>query len=93
MAQAGGAETVMVRVLEDNSHARLWLNWPNREPKIIEFDWNDKEGKGTNAGKGYEAALTKLYQQGYHLQGVIPGSMIGTPATAVRSTLVFVKGK
>lgn len=93
MAQTGGSEVVTVRVAEENGRAQLWINWPNREPEHVEFDWNDKEGKGANAGIGYEATLTKLYQQGYHLQGIIPGLMVGAAVTSTRSTLIFTKDK
>lgn len=93
MAQVGGADVVTVRVLEESRHSRLWINWPGREPELVEFDWNDKEGKGANAGKGYAAALSKLYQQGYHLQGVIPGQLVGGTIVYTNSTLVFAKDK
>jgi hypothetical protein len=93
MAQTGGADVVTVRVVEEVRHSRLWINWPGREPELIEFEWNDKEGKGANAGKGYEAAVNKLYLQGYHLQGVIPGLALSGPGFYTQSTLVFIKDK
>ncbi len=91
VAQTGKSVVLTVRVAEENRHARLWINWPGREPELVEFDWNDKEGKGNNAGIGYEAALRKVYEQGYQLQGVLPGIARTDALLYTYSTLVFTK--
>lgn len=91
MAQAGGPAVLTMRVIEEHRHTRLWINWPGREPELVEFNWNDLEGKGTNAGRMYEATIRRVCEQGYNFQGVIPGIVAGEGVAYTYSTLVFTK--
>lgn len=91
MAQAGKQDVVMVRVREQLGEARLIIERVGQAPEEVNFEWNDKAGKNMSAAKGYLGALDKLFQQGYQLQAVIPGTAVTTPGGNTNSTLVFTK--
>jgi hypothetical protein len=93
LAQTGTPAVLTMRVMEEHRHTRLWINWPGREPELVEYNWNDLEGKAANAGRIYEAAIRRVYEQGYQLQGVIPGVVAGEGVAYAYSTLVFTKSK
>jgi len=88
MAQTTGPDVVIVRVEERYSgNLMLFVERAGQETETIVFE----ETKKANMGKGYYPVLNKLYQQGYQLQGVIPGAALTTGAAVTTSTLVFVK--
>ena len=93
LAQTGGADVVVVRVAEYNTHTHLTVERAGQEPEEIEFDWDGRIGKKPGrASKGYLDALSKLYQQGYQVQATIPGAAFTNGGTTY-TTLVFTKGK
>jgi hypothetical protein len=88
MAQTTGPDVVIVRVEESYSgKLKLFVERAGQETEAIVFEETKKE----NMGKGYYPFLNKLYQQGYQMQGVIPGAMITSGFAVTTSTLVFVK--
>jgi hypothetical protein len=88
MAQTSGPDVVIVRVEESYSgKLKLFVERAGQETEAIVFEETKKE----NMGKGYYPFLNKLYQQGYQMQGIIPGAMITSGFAVTTSTLVFVK--
>jgi hypothetical protein len=88
MAQTTGPNIVIVRVEERYSgNLMLFVERDGQATETIVYE----ETKKANMGKGYYPVLNKLYQQGYQLQGVIPGATLTTGAAVTTSTLVFVK--
>jgi hypothetical protein len=90
-AQTGGADIVVVRVMEYNGRTYLTVERAGQEPEQIDFKWDSRIGeKRERASKGYLDTLSKLYQQGYRVQATIPGF---TNADVAYTTLVFTKGQ
>ncbi|RZJ95099.1 MAG: hypothetical protein EOO60_01405 [Hymenobacter sp.] len=89
MAQTGGEDIVVVRVLEYSEHTHLTIERAKQESEEVEFKWETKPGKGERASKDYLDALSKLYQQGYLVQASIPGA--SSTGSAVLTTLIFFK--
>ena len=91
MAQTGGADVVVVRVEETYTHVNLTIERAGQDPEGIGFDYDRRAGKAVRASKGYLDALSKLYQQGYIVQAVIPGVALATAGGVTYSTLIFTK--
>jgi hypothetical protein len=90
-AQTGGADVVVVRVMEYSGRTYLTVERVGQEPEQIDFKWDSRIGeKRERASKGYLNALNKLYQQGYRVQATIPGLANDDVAY---TTLVFMKGQ
>jgi hypothetical protein len=93
LAQTAGADVLMVRVMEHGAgESHLVIERPGQAPEEIKFKFWSNLSKGPSAAAGYLAALKKLYEQGYQIQAVIPGALIGTTGAGItESTLIFVK--
>ncbi len=90
-AQTGGADIVVVRVMEYHGRTYLTIERAGQEPEQLDFKWDSRIGeKWERASKGYLNALSKLYQQGYRVQATIPG--FANDGVAY-TTLMFIKGQ
>lgn len=87
-AQTSGPDVVLIRVQERLSgRISLAIERAGQETETVEF----QETKSQSATKGYYPVVAKLYQQGYQLQGVIPGASKTAGFEMTESTLIFIK--
>ncbi|TVT39406.1 hypothetical protein FNT36_17280 [Hymenobacter setariae] len=85
MAQTAAPDVIVVRVLEHSNSLRFSIARGQQQPEEIEVALK-KEQK---AASSYYTVLSKLYTQGYVLQGVIPG--VSNNAYWAESTLILGK--
>lgn len=85
MAQTGGPDVVVVRVLEFSRKLQFSIARGQQQPEELTFELS-KEAK---ASSGYQIVLAKLYAQGYVMQAVVPG--LNNGSGYVESTLILTK--
>ena len=84
-AQTGGADVVVVRVIDNGG--RFVIGYPGGKTEEVLFS-NNYSSKGlAESAVQLQKAVTALYQQGYALKSTFSGS------TGNVSTLIFVKEK
>jgi hypothetical protein len=94
LAQTGGADIVVVKVIESYGLLQVHIARAGSKPELREFGFKQLKEKGeTNFFNGSaeytRSLLVELAQQGYILTTTYPGSGNGGPAGP--TTLIFTK--
>ncbi|UOR07416.1 hypothetical protein MUN82_10025 [Hymenobacter aerilatus] len=87
LAQAVAPQVIIVRVEERQGSVFLSIARGSKEPEETEFQGGAGDDRISAAAVHYQKVIAKLYQEGYSMQGMIPGQ----DRSGV-STLIFVKG-
>jgi hypothetical protein len=88
MAQAGGADVVVVRLKEYDTSVHLAITYGDGKTEFLKFDSGESDKRLMTSAENYHGILLKLYKAGYTLQSTFSA----TPsASGTFTTLVFVK--
>jgi hypothetical protein len=85
MAQVGGADVVVVRVVDTGG--RLVIGYPDGKTEEVSFTSNYSSKGLAESAVQLQKAIASLYQKGYSLKSTFSG------AGGAVSTLIFVKEK
>jgi hypothetical protein len=90
LAQTGGAELVVVRVLEDPRSIYVSITTPDGQTEDRKLDSGFGTKGLTASSKAFHQLLNEFYQKGYRLQSTF--STVNSTSDS-RTTLVLVKGQ
>lgn len=89
-ALAQNASSVaVVRVVETNNKVHISIVRGSADPEFMEFEGGLSSKRAPQIAVEYQRVMSRLYAEGYQLQGTIGEALSGT--TEVSRTLLFVK--